>query len=138
AHYLHHKFFEVNYGGDGLIPLDRGCGTWHDGSAEGEARMNARFEKKRARMNAKNPAAAAEPRPAPRRPTPPFAKKEPNPRVLGRYAAVQGCGAAPTSMASGICPGRPISGRRKRATRHSRRSEQTQTLNRPEALEVTP
>jgi sterol desaturase/sphingolipid hydroxylase (fatty acid hydroxylase superfamily) len=30
AHYLHHKYFEVNYG-DGLIPLDRWFGTWHDG-----------------------------------------------------------------------------------------------------------
>ena len=27
AHYLHHKYFEVNYGGDGLIPLDRGSAT---------------------------------------------------------------------------------------------------------------
>ncbi len=54
AHYLHHKYFEVNYGGDGLIPLDRWFGTWHDGSKEGEARMEARFEKKRARVNAKS------------------------------------------------------------------------------------
>ena len=53
AHYLHHKYFEVNYGGDGLIPLDKWFGYWHDGSKEGEARMNARFEKKKARMNAK-------------------------------------------------------------------------------------
>ena len=30
-HYLHHKYFEVNYGGDGLIPLDSWFGTWHDG-----------------------------------------------------------------------------------------------------------
>jgi sterol desaturase/sphingolipid hydroxylase (fatty acid hydroxylase superfamily) len=50
AHYLHHKYFEVNYA-DGTIPLDRWFGTWHDGSPEGEARMNARFEAKRARMN---------------------------------------------------------------------------------------
>ncbi|HQU69812.1 MAG TPA: hypothetical protein PLI43_16655 [Albidovulum sp.] len=27
AHYLHHKFFEANYGGDGLIPLDKWLGT---------------------------------------------------------------------------------------------------------------
>ena len=53
AHYLHHKYFEVNYGGDGLIPLDKWFGYWHDGSKEGEALMNARFEKKKARMNAK-------------------------------------------------------------------------------------
>jgi sterol desaturase/sphingolipid hydroxylase (fatty acid hydroxylase superfamily) len=52
THYLHHKFFEVNYGGDGLIPLDKWFGTWHDGSAEGETIMNERFKKKRAKMNA--------------------------------------------------------------------------------------
>ncbi|MFN0116213.1 MAG: sterol desaturase family protein [Paracoccaceae bacterium] len=53
VHYLHHKYFEVNYGGDGLIPLDRWFGTWHDGSKDGEARMEARFAKKKARLNAK-------------------------------------------------------------------------------------
>jgi sterol desaturase/sphingolipid hydroxylase (fatty acid hydroxylase superfamily) len=53
AHYLHHKFFEVNYGGDGLIPLDKWFGSWHDGTSAGEAQMNARFEKKKARLNAK-------------------------------------------------------------------------------------
>jgi sterol desaturase/sphingolipid hydroxylase (fatty acid hydroxylase superfamily) len=52
VHYLHHKYFEVNYG-DGLIPLDKVFGTFHDGSKEGEDLMNARFEKKRARINAK-------------------------------------------------------------------------------------
>ena len=46
AHYLHHKHFEVNYG-DGLVPLDKLFGTWHDGSPEAEARMNARYEKRR-------------------------------------------------------------------------------------------
>lgn len=51
-HYLHHKYFEVNYG-DGLIPFDRWFGTFHDGSAEGEAQMNARYEAKKARLNAK-------------------------------------------------------------------------------------
>lgn len=49
-HYLHHKYFEVNYG-DGLVPFDRWFGTFHDGSKEGEAMMDARFAKKRARMN---------------------------------------------------------------------------------------
>ena len=58
AHYMHHKYFEVNYGGDGLIPLDRWFGTWHDGSKEGEALMNERFRKKRDRLNAKRQAAA--------------------------------------------------------------------------------
>ena len=51
-HYLHHKYFEVNYG-DGLIPLDKLFGTFHDGSSESEARMQARYEKKKARLNAK-------------------------------------------------------------------------------------
>jgi sterol desaturase/sphingolipid hydroxylase (fatty acid hydroxylase superfamily) len=51
-HYLHHKHFEVNYGGDGLIPLDKWFGTWHDGSKECEAQMQARYQKKVARMNA--------------------------------------------------------------------------------------
>jgi sterol desaturase/sphingolipid hydroxylase (fatty acid hydroxylase superfamily) len=51
AHYLHHKYFEVNYA-DGLVPLDKLFGTWHDGTAEGEARMNARYEKRQARVNA--------------------------------------------------------------------------------------
>jgi sterol desaturase/sphingolipid hydroxylase (fatty acid hydroxylase superfamily) len=52
AHYLHHKYFEVNYGGDGLIPLDHWFGTWHDGTKERDALMQARFRKKKARMNA--------------------------------------------------------------------------------------
>ncbi len=52
AHYLHHKYFEVNYGGDGVIPLDRWFGSWHDGTPAGEARMQARFQKKKARLNA--------------------------------------------------------------------------------------
>lgn len=47
AHYLHHKYFEVNYGGDGLIPLDKWFGSWHDGSKAGDAQMQARFERKR-------------------------------------------------------------------------------------------
>jgi len=54
AHYLHHRYFEVNYGGDGVIPLDKWLGTWHDGSAEGEAMMNERFRQKRERLNAGN------------------------------------------------------------------------------------
>jgi sterol desaturase/sphingolipid hydroxylase (fatty acid hydroxylase superfamily) len=51
-HYLHHKHFEVNYGGDGLVPLDKWLGTWHDGSKEGDRQMQARYEKKLARLNA--------------------------------------------------------------------------------------
>jgi len=41
----------VNYG-DGLIPLDKLFGTWHDGTRESEELMNARFEKRRAKANA--------------------------------------------------------------------------------------
>jgi sterol desaturase/sphingolipid hydroxylase (fatty acid hydroxylase superfamily) len=52
THYLHHKFFEVNYG-DGAVPLDKWFGTWHDGTSEGDRLMDARFQAKRARMNAK-------------------------------------------------------------------------------------
>ena len=50
AHYLHHKYFEVNYA-DGLTPFDRWFGTWHDGSKAGDAMMQARFEAKKARLN---------------------------------------------------------------------------------------
>ncbi|MBG1233502.1 sterol desaturase family protein [Aestuariivirga litoralis] len=49
-HYLHHKHFEVNYG-DGLIPFDKWFGTFHDGSKEGQALMDARYAKKVARLN---------------------------------------------------------------------------------------
>jgi sterol desaturase/sphingolipid hydroxylase (fatty acid hydroxylase superfamily) len=56
AHYLHHKYFEVNYA-DGLIPFDKWLGTWHDGTAEGEVAMNARWKKKVARENARRQAA---------------------------------------------------------------------------------
>ncbi|MGR3343027.1 MAG: sterol desaturase family protein [Paracoccaceae bacterium] len=51
-HYLHHKYFEVNYG-DGLIPLDRWFGTFHDGSDARGALMKARFQAKKARLRAK-------------------------------------------------------------------------------------
>jgi sterol desaturase/sphingolipid hydroxylase (fatty acid hydroxylase superfamily) len=58
AHYLHHKYFEVNYGADGTIPLDSIFGTWHDGTANGEAKMMARFKKKKERANARKAAKA--------------------------------------------------------------------------------
>ena len=51
-HALHHKYFEVNYG-DGLIPFDKWLGTFHDGSKAGDAAMEARWAKKRARLNAR-------------------------------------------------------------------------------------
>tara|TARA_Y100001968_G_C19221550_1_gene649972 strand:+ start:121 stop:723 length:603 start_codon:yes stop_codon:yes gene_type:complete len=38
-HYLHHKYFNVNYGGDGLVPFDRVFGTYHNGSKEADARI---------------------------------------------------------------------------------------------------
>ena len=52
AHYLHHKYFEVNYA-DGTTALDKLFGTWHDGSKEAQAQMDARYEKKVARVNQK-------------------------------------------------------------------------------------
>ena len=51
AHQLHHKHFEVNYA-DGLMPFDRIFGTWHDGSQVGEALMDARYQRKKAKLNA--------------------------------------------------------------------------------------
>ncbi len=47
AHYLHHKYFEVNYS-DGLIPLDRWFGSFHDGSPEADDRLRARITARRA------------------------------------------------------------------------------------------
>lgn len=52
AHYLHHKYFEVNYCDNGVLPLDRWFGSWHDGSPEGERLMQERFRRKRDRLNA--------------------------------------------------------------------------------------
>lgn len=51
AHYLHHKYFEVNYA-DGALPLDKWMGTWHDGTPEGDKRMKERFRRKKERGNA--------------------------------------------------------------------------------------
>jgi sterol desaturase/sphingolipid hydroxylase (fatty acid hydroxylase superfamily) len=44
-HYLHHKYFEVNYS-DGAIPFDRWFGSFHDGSPEAHASMKARLAKR--------------------------------------------------------------------------------------------
>ena len=52
THYLHHKYFEVNYGGDGLIPLDKWFGTWHDGTKESDELMKERFRRKKERLRA--------------------------------------------------------------------------------------
>jgi sterol desaturase/sphingolipid hydroxylase (fatty acid hydroxylase superfamily) len=42
-HYLHHRYFECNYGGDGPVNLDRWFGTFHDGSSDAATRMNERL-----------------------------------------------------------------------------------------------
>lgn len=52
AHYLHHKYFEVNYGADGLVPLDKWFGYWHDGSKEADEQMKARFRAKKEKLKA--------------------------------------------------------------------------------------
>jgi sterol desaturase/sphingolipid hydroxylase (fatty acid hydroxylase superfamily) len=41
AHYLHHKYFEVNYS-DGALPLDKIFGSFHDGSPEADEAMKRR------------------------------------------------------------------------------------------------
>jgi sterol desaturase/sphingolipid hydroxylase (fatty acid hydroxylase superfamily) len=41
-HYLHHKYFECNYGGS-LASLDKFFGTFHDGSDEAQAAMRRRL-----------------------------------------------------------------------------------------------
>lgn len=41
AHYLHHRYFEVNYA-DGTIPIDKWFGTFHDGSPEADEALKAR------------------------------------------------------------------------------------------------
>ena len=56
AHHLHHKYFEVNYGGNGLVPLDKWFGTWHDGTKESDEAMQERFRKKKEQMNSKKAA----------------------------------------------------------------------------------
>lgn len=48
AHYLHHKYFEVNYA-DGALPFDKWMGTWHDGTTEGDKLMKMRFEQRKKR-----------------------------------------------------------------------------------------
>ena len=53
AHYLHHKYFEVNYA-DGATGIDKLFGTWHDVRKEAQAQMEARYEKKIARINEKS------------------------------------------------------------------------------------
>ena len=45
-HYLHHRYIECNYGGDGLPLIDKLRGTFHDGSDEAHARMNERIKQR--------------------------------------------------------------------------------------------
>lgn len=55
AHYLHHTLFEVNYA-DGVIPLDKWFGTFHDGTPEADARTLTR---RKARVAALAPGSEA-------------------------------------------------------------------------------
>ncbi len=41
-HYLHHKYFVCNYGGDGSVPLDKWFGSWHDGTQQSHELMKQR------------------------------------------------------------------------------------------------
>ena len=40
-HYLHHRYFDCNYGNEG-VPLDRWFGSFHDGSPEAHKAMRSR------------------------------------------------------------------------------------------------
>tara|TARA_Y100000588_G_C14203984_1_gene903776 strand:+ start:253 stop:987 length:735 start_codon:yes stop_codon:yes gene_type:complete len=44
-HYLHHKYFECNYGGDGTVPMDKWFGSFHDGTKAGDALIRKRRQK---------------------------------------------------------------------------------------------
>ena len=46
-HYLHHRFFTVNFGNEN-IPLDKWFGSWHDGTPEAHKSMMARRKGKAA------------------------------------------------------------------------------------------
>ena len=46
GHYLHHKYFECNYGGDGFPLFDILFGTWHDGSDAANERMSKRLQER--------------------------------------------------------------------------------------------
>ena len=45
-HYVHHRYFECNYGNP-MVPFDGWFGTFHDGSAEGHAKMQERWGENR-------------------------------------------------------------------------------------------
>lgn len=44
-HYLHHKYFECNYGGT-IAPMDQLFGTFHDGSEAAQGRMRKRMRER--------------------------------------------------------------------------------------------
>ena len=44
-HYLHHRYFECNYGGT-IAPLDSIFGTFHDGSPEAHKAMHQRMKER--------------------------------------------------------------------------------------------
>lgn len=50
-HYLHHKYFEVNYS-DRTLPFDEWFGTAHDGSPEADALLFKRLKARKARKEA--------------------------------------------------------------------------------------
>lgn len=50
-HYLHHKHFECNYGGDSSVPIDKWVGSFHDGTAESQARIRERIIRMRRKQN---------------------------------------------------------------------------------------
>jgi len=45
THYLHHKHFECNYA-NGIIPMDKWFGTFHDGSPDAHAAMRQRMQQR--------------------------------------------------------------------------------------------
>ncbi|HGH5397501.1 TPA: sterol desaturase family protein [Raoultella planticola] len=53
THYLHHKYFECNYA-DGVVPLDKWFGTFHDGSKEAQQKMDERFMQRASEVNKNN------------------------------------------------------------------------------------
>ena len=58
-HYLHHRYFECNYGNEG-VPLDKWFGSFHDGSPAAHAAMRGRRKGFRdAPVQEKSPAPAA-------------------------------------------------------------------------------
>jgi sterol desaturase/sphingolipid hydroxylase (fatty acid hydroxylase superfamily) len=50
THHLHHKHIEAYHAG-GAAVIDKLFGTWHDGSKQAQALMEARYANKVARMN---------------------------------------------------------------------------------------